>query len=84
MWHAFSFGYTNSVQGEKAAQARNQESVCPYYLFNESAKIVYFVEEEAWPEFSDEPEDWYLLPKHMKWTYVHTHHDEYYFARHAA
>ena len=78
LWHIFSYGSTNCIEGEKATKKLENQYVADILIFNE-AKDYLIKCSEGIPIINIEnyTDDVYISHHNMKWTYVIPHEIPY-------
>ncbi|MBT3010994.1 MAG: hypothetical protein KME41_04640 [Candidatus Thiodiazotropha sp. (ex Lucina pensylvanica)] len=80
LWEAFARNLQPSLTNTKALMAYKQQSIEPFYIFDESGKHCYYCEASVFPELYNTGFDIYIMPISEKWTIVFCHDNVVYFA----
>jgi hypothetical protein len=75
LWHIFSYGKRDCLQGEEAEQVFNDESKNACYIFYQHTDDALILEEADALSANDllDESDIYVVDKEFNWTYVKTH-----------
>jgi hypothetical protein len=75
-WHAYSYAFETALDRDAARDAYLERAASSFFVYFESADLLFDCFGNASPLFDDWRDDLYVFPADLAWTMVFTHEQE--------